>query len=165
MGVSKRYFSYSYQPIFNQSYGKYVSDPIVDRNGSNFGSGLVVLGITYVGAFHVWFVEFILAHSLHFAKFPMLRVSKQYCSHRFHPFTTQLMESVVLGGGGGKELFYFLSICQDWKKCGTLKYWVSHLICKAIIRHKPILASSGQSSSRTLRPMSLFFECQQKFLL
>ncbi len=64
-------------------------------------------------------------HSVHFAKFAILRFSKRYCFYSFYPFSTNFMESVVIRGNAGYCVFrraaIFLKI-----KYGTLKCFLTH---------------------------------------
>ncbi len=75
----------------------------------------------------VLFIDYSLSsfwgHSVHFAKFPILRFSQGYFCHSFHPISTKLCRRVQA----------FLVIGQILKVYGTFK--ISYLIYIAII-HK-----------------------------
>ncbi len=58
-------------------------------------------------------------HSVHFAKFPVLRFSEGYCSHSCHPILTKLY-----GKYGNQE--YRLMLPHIKKKYDTLKFLFTH---------------------------------------
>ena len=81
----------------------------VERNGWKFGicgprNSLcrVLFGSGHLSS--VW------GHSVHFAKFPMLRLSKGYCSHNFYSISTKLYRKH--GNQGEYMLLAFLALCQ-----------------------------------------------------
>ena len=59
----------------------------------------VLLGSGYLSS--VW------GYSVHFAKFLMLRFSKDYCSHGFHPISTKFYGAHVFQENTG---YYFFSL-------------------------------------------------------
>ncbi len=63
--------------------------------------------------FRVWSFEFSLGNSVHFARYTMLRFSKDHCSHGFHPISIKLCEKH--GNQGGYRLSPFLAIRQKFK--------------------------------------------------
>ena len=116
---------------------------VVERNGWKFGTRSPRNSIRRVlfGSGHlssVW------GHSVHFAKFPVLRFSKGHCCYTFHPISTKLYWKH--GNKGKIQDITFLAICQILKVYGTLK--ISYLNYIARI-HKDMLVSSDKRSSRT----------------
>ncbi len=92
-------------------------------------------------------------HSVHFAKFSMLRYSKGYtsCSHsQFHPTSTKPYRKHPFRGK--HRLLLFLAICQILKVHCTLN--IRYLSYIASI-HKAMLVSSGKGSSRSSRPLGI----------
>ncbi len=59
-------------------------------------------------------------HSVHFAKSPMLRFSKGYCSDSFHPISTKLYGKY--GNHVGIQAITFLATCQIQFFYGTLTF-------------------------------------------
>ena len=57
-------------------------------------------------------------HSVHVPKFPMLRLSKGYCCHSFHPISTKLYGKY--GNHGGYRILPFLAVYQILKINDTL---------------------------------------------
>ncbi len=118
----------------------------IEQNGWKFGTSgprnslcRVIFGSGHLSS--VW------GHSVHFAKFPMLRFSKGYCCPSFHPNSTK--HYWKQGNQGRIQAITILAICQIIKVYGTLK--ISYLSYIASI-HKSILVSSDKWSSRASRP-------------
>ncbi len=93
-------------------------------------------------------------HSVHFATFTILRFSKDYYSHTFHPISTKRYIKYGNPGGGG---ITFLATCQILKTYGTLKIKVTPTTLYIAISHKPIMVSPGKGSRRASRPLCYFF--------
>ncbi len=73
--------------------------------GTDENFGLAVPGIVLfmpVALSSVW------GHSVHFAKFPMLRSAKGYCSHSFYLISTKLCDKYTSDGGIYGLTFYDL---------------------------------------------------------
>ncbi len=75
----------------------------VEWNGWKFGNRSPIQGISRG-------FDWGLGHSVHFAKFTMLRLSNGYCSHSFHPISTKLYGKN--GNYGGIGAITFFAICQ-----------------------------------------------------
>ncbi len=82
-------------------------------------------------------------HSLHFTKFPMLRFSKYYCSHYFHPISAKLY--MRYRHRGEIQAIAFSGDLPNFKNKSTQLY--CHYIRKAM------LISSGNKS--VPRPLGL----------
>ncbi len=67
--------------------------PIVEGNGRKFGTRGTTVHMCRIllmpGTFNARFLEFGWGHSVHFAKFSMLRFSKGYCSPSFRSISTK----------------------------------------------------------------------------
>ncbi len=74
---------------------------------------MAVLGTAYIGYFSCLILCSVWDHSVHFAKFLMLRFSKDYCqSHTFHSISTKL----------------FIVSMLVMRKCRLLLFWQSALL-------------------------------------
>ncbi len=131
----------------------------VERNGWKFGTRgprnslcRVLFGSGHLRS--VW------GHSVHFAKYPMLKFSKGYCCPSFHPVWTKLYWKH--GNPGRIQAITIMAICQILKVYGTLK--ISYLSYIASI-HKSMLVSSDKWSSRSSRPLGLllWYAWKQRF--
>ncbi len=50
------------------------------------------------------------AHSVHFANFPMFRLSKGYCCHSFHSISTKLYHNMLVMGATEAILFFSVDL-------------------------------------------------------
>ncbi len=93
---------------------------IVEQNGREFGTRCTTVYICRVllmpdSLSLVW------GHSVHFAKFPMLRFSEGYISPSFHSISTKFYCKYV-----GHEGIQAVTVFGDLPKFyGTLKFWLT----------------------------------------
>ena len=84
-------------------------------------------------------------HSVHFAKFYMLRFSKYHSS--FHLIPTKLLYEMYSNQGGIQAITFF-AICQIQITYGTLKI---DFLSYCAISHKPILVSCWQQVKQIVK--------------
>ncbi len=65
----------------------------------------------------LWLILSVWGHSVHFAKFPMLRFSQATSNPVVIQFQPNVMENMIIrGGGGGKKGFIFFKVFKFLKK-------------------------------------------------
>ncbi len=97
-------------------------------------------------------------HSVHFAKFQMLRFLKGYCSHSFHPVLTKLYERYI--SHGEIQAITFSGNMPNFKNIPCIQHFANTRIHFSYIdiMFKAKLISSGKRSNRGQGPWASCFK-------
>ena len=90
-------------------------------------------------------------HSLHFAKFPNLRFSKQYSFNTFHQISPNLIQSIIIRGQCRFFCFcfcfFFFAICQKLKILWHFEFFLNIATYMGLEISKPYASYSFHSMS------------------
>ena len=120
----------------------------VERNGRNFGTRDPRYSLCRV-LFRWGHLSSVWDHSVHCAKFPMSRLSRGYCPHRFHPISTILYGKH--DNQAGIQTITCFGNLPKIKHCCTLFFFLLLLL---LTQDHMGLEISKRYSSYSFRPMS-----------